>query len=87
MSKEIILSRNISFGSESDKYEAALKSMEEYASIKAREVAISFKEWQDSNLEDKRWEMYDGHDRWINPNTRQVISTAELFELFLQSKK
>lgn len=57
----------------------AFKKVNEYA----KNRCIKFKEWQDVNLEDKKWENYDGHDTWINPHTRQVVSTSELYEIFL----
>lgn len=59
------------------------KAMDEWA----KQVAIQFKEWQDENLEEKKWENYDGHDTWINPHTRNVISTEKLYELFLEQSK
>lgn len=49
--------------------------------------AISFKEWEDENLEEKRWENYDGYDTWINPHTRVVLSTSQLYELFKSQSK
>ncbi len=52
-----------------------------------KEAAIAFKEWEDSSLEERRWENYDGHDTWINPHTREVISTEQLYERFLKDKK
>lgn len=59
-----------------------LSAMDEYA----KQEAIAFKEWQDSNLEERKWENYDGHDTWINPHTMEVISTEQLYERFLKSK-
>ena len=58
-------------------------AMEEYA----KEVAIKFREWQDENTEGKIWENYDGHDRWYNGHTREVIETFELFNRFLKQVK
>lgn len=55
-----------------------IKKVEAHAKI----TAIRFKEWQDENLEEKKWENYDGHDRWINPHTREVKSTEDLYILF-----
>ncbi len=53
----------------------------------AKYEAISFKEWQDENLEDRTWGNYDGHDTWINPHTMQVISTEQLYDIFLKQKR
>lgn len=68
---------------ETFKQSDAFKAVNNYAKL----IAISFKEWQDSNLEEKKWENYDGHDTWINPHTRQVISTEQLYNIYLESKK
>lgn len=59
-----------------------LKAMELFA----KQEAIAFKEWQDSALEERKWENYDGHDTWINPHTKEVISTEQLYERYLKSR-
>lgn len=52
-----------------------------------KKTAIAFKEWQDENLEEKKWENYDGHDTWINPHTREVKSTEQLYNIFIEQSK
>ncbi len=53
----------------------------------AKGEAIAFKEWQDENLEGRTWQQYSGHDDWYNSFTGQVISTEQLYEIFLSQKR
>lgn len=65
------------------KESAVFKKIKEYV----KSQSTLFKEWQDSNLEDKKWETYDGCDRWINPHTRDVKSTEQLYNIFIEQTK
>jgi hypothetical protein len=65
-----------------EKY-TCVEAMEVYA----KKVAILFKEWQDENLEGKVWEQYSGHDEWYNGHTKQVISTEQLYDIFISQKR
>lgn len=56
---------------------AAHLAMDEYA----KQQAIKFAEFLHPT-EDHNWQMYDGHDRWINLRNNEVKTTEQLFQLF-----
>ena len=51
-----------------------LKAMDEYA----MQASISFLEWSNS----EGWQTYDSWHTWINCDTRQVLTTEQLYLLF-----
>lgn len=51
-----------------------IKAMVEYA----RQESISFLEWSNS----EGWQTYDSWHTWINCDTRQVLTTEQLYLLF-----
>lgn len=63
-------------------YDAGAKDKEEFA----KEVAIGFAEWLHPDEDGNHWQMYDGHDRWINIKTNEVLETKQLYQQYLKSK-
>lgn len=82
MSKEDILRENFNYGFTGMEETAIFKSMEEYA----EERSIGFAEWLHPDENGNHWQMYDGHDRWINLKTDEVLETKQLYQQYLNQR-
>jgi len=49
----------------------------------AKQQAIAFAEFLHPDEDGNHWQMYDGYDRWINLKTNEVLSTSQLYNLFI----
>ena len=52
----------------------------------AKEVAIGFAEFLHPDENGNHWQMYDGHDRWINLKTDEVLETKQLYQQYLNQR-